>query len=98
MPYIPKELRPALDKTIEELACKITDACNDPQKPWIEAAGLLNYCITRLIMLLLPLNMKYWQIALMTGVIENVKQELYRKVAGPFEDSKCLQNGEVYDN
>jgi hypothetical protein len=40
--------------------------------------------------------MNYEGIALVTGVIENVKQELYRRVATPYEDQKMKAHGDVY--
>ena len=30
------------------------------------------------------------------GVLECVKLELYRRVAAPYEDKKCQENGDVY--
>jgi hypothetical protein len=32
----------------------------------------------------------------MTGVIENVKTEFYRRVAVPYEDKKIADNGDVF--
>jgi hypothetical protein len=31
----------------------------------------------------------------MTGVLENIKQEFYRRAAAPYEDRKINQNGDV---
>ncbi len=30
------------------------------------------------------------------GVLECVKQELYRRMVAPYEDQKCRENGDVY--
>jgi len=30
------------------------------------------------------------------GVLENVKQEMYRRLAAPYEDKKAEENGDVY--
>jgi hypothetical protein len=32
-----------------------------------------------------------------TGVIENIKQELYRRVAATYEDQKILSNGDIVE-
>jgi hypothetical protein len=34
----------------------------------------------------------------MIGVLECAKLELYRRVAAPYEDAKCEDNGDVYDS
>jgi hypothetical protein len=40
-------------------------------------------------------DISYSKIAIITGVLENVKQEFYRRAAAPYEDKKILQNGDV---
>ena len=37
----------------------------------------------------------YPKIAMVTGVLENIKQEYYRRVAEPYEDMKIRQNGDI---
>jgi hypothetical protein len=37
----------------------------------------------------------YPKIAMITGVLENIKQEFYRRVASPYEDKKILENGDI---
>ena len=37
----------------------------------------------------------YAKLAIITGVLENIKQEFYRRVASPYEDLKAKQNGDV---
>jgi hypothetical protein len=32
---------------------------------------------------------------MITGVVENVKQEFYRRVAVPYEEEKIVQNGDI---
>ena len=59
-------------------------------------AGGLNYVITKLITEYWRQNPKYDTIATITGVLENVKQEFYRRVAIKYEDDKQIENGDVY--
>lgn len=59
-------------------------------------AGELNYIITRLVWAFWRANPRYATIATITGVLENVKQEIYRRVFGPYEDRKIEENGDVY--
>jgi hypothetical protein len=40
-------------------------------------------------------NISYKNIAMATGVLENIKQELYRRIAAPYEDRKVLENGDI---
>jgi hypothetical protein len=37
----------------------------------------------------------YPKIAIITGVLENIKQEYYRRVASTYEDQKISQNGDI---
>ena len=84
MPYIDQESRKYFEKYVENL-------------PEIGSAGELNYYITQVIK-------KYWEdtgigyvtIAVITGVLENVKNEFYRRVAVPYEIEKIEANGDVY--
>jgi hypothetical protein len=40
-------------------------------------------------------EISYSKIAIMTGILENIKQEFYRRAAAPYEDRKISQNGDV---
>ena len=40
-------------------------------------------------------NPIYGMIAHLTGVLENVKQEFYRRIAGPYEDEAITRNGDL---
>jgi len=62
----------------------------------LQTAGEFNYVITRLVDTWLGTSLSYHNIALITGVLENVKQELYRRLAIPYEDQKIVSNGDVY--
>lgn len=89
MPYIPADERPALDEAVDRLAAAVRSGVDAPA-----VAGRLNYAITRLVLEVLPVE-RYWQAALATGVLENVKQELYRRVVTPYEDRKQAEHGDV---
>ena len=85
MPYIKPEFRPAIDEVIQQLDKHVI------------TAGDLNYAITKLILRVsIGSGGGYNYIALVTGVLENVKLEFYRKFATKFEDGKEKLNGEVY--
>lgn len=93
MPYIPREQRSALDSRIEALAEAVRAFHDGGNNASI--AGVLNYCITRLA-LEAARPSRYHDIAILTGVFENVKQEFYRMFAAPYEDGKIKENGPVY--
>jgi hypothetical protein len=59
-------------------------------------AGELNFCITVLIDQYLTEHFDYTSLNEAMGVLECVKQELYRRVAAPYEDAKRALNGEVW--
>lgn len=60
------------------------------------SAGELNYAITTLIKQYLSLGVNYAAINEVIGVLECAKLELYRRIAAPYEDGKCKENGDVY--
>ena len=37
----------------------------------------------------------YTKIAVATGVLENIKQEFYRRIASSYEDKKIIENGDI---
>jgi len=57
--------------------------------------GTLNYIITRLCDFWLG-GANYEKYNMVIGVLECVKQELYRRQVAPYEDKKWQQNGDVY--
>lgn len=84
MPYIKQVRR-------DELAgCELVGIFDDL------TPGELNYIITTLLLTYWTKHRSYQAIAEITGVLENVKQEFYRRVAAPYEDAKCAENGDVY--
>jgi len=56
--------------------------------------GRINYCFSRIIYGVMR-DVSYRNIAMVTGVLENIKQEYYRRVAEPYEDIKIRQNGDI---
>lgn len=91
MPYITPEDRPRLDAAIEALARAVRECA--AERGGFE--GHLNYAITRLALEVIP-ERRYASIARVTGVLENVKQEFYRRYAAPYEDEQIARSGDVY--
>lgn len=62
-------------------------------------AGELNYAITMLCNNYLKHRgeKSYTTLNEVVGVLECAKQELYRRLAVPYEEKKCQQNGDVYE-
>lgn len=60
--------------------------------------GELNYAITCMIQtwMLDTGGVSYAKLNAAIGVLECAKLELYRRVAAPYEDTKCNENGDVY--
>ncbi len=59
--------------------------------------GELNYLITSLCVDYLKLNkLSYQTINDVVGALEGAKLEFYRRVAAPYEDTKIIENGDVY--
>ncbi|MBM4273903.1 MAG: hypothetical protein FJ134_05500 [Deltaproteobacteria bacterium] len=97
MPYIAPEHRLELDGLIDQLAHGIlTQAQKSPSDAAF--AGLLNYACTRLALKIVRHRfgpMRYWLIALVTGVFKNIADEFYRRVAAPYEERQMAQSGDV---
>lgn len=76
----------------------IDDGVADHLNPYIITEGDLNYTITRLVDSYASRNGKlsYASINTVIGVLSCVLQEYYRRVAAPYENSKCQENGDVY--
>jgi len=62
-----------------------------------ETAGELNFQITTLIIdYLSVVGVSYQTINDVMGALEGAKQEFYRRVAVPYENTKITINGDVY--
>lgn len=93
MPYIKEEKREELNPCIDNLI-----KCLDPEKDMIleNILGDINYTFSRILGGLIG-TPSYNKIAMITGVLENIKQEFYRRVAEPYEDLKIRQNGDILE-
>ena len=85
MPYIRQVRRDAMEGQLKRLGNIIV------------TAGELNYAITHLV----KTWTQYWvasytTLATVTGVLDNVKNEFYRRVIVPFEEEKLAEHGDVY--
>jgi hypothetical protein len=94
MPYVKQEVRSKLDEEIEALATILSRLSNDDPN---STAGVLNYTFTRLIMQVLENTggIRYHKIASITGMLKNVSDEFYRRVAAKYEDDQILMNGDI---
>jgi len=104
MPYISKDRRENLDPHIEELRYALIKQIpleerngslfQTKPEQLLELSGDLNYCLSRLCAALVC-EPSYKKIVVITGVLENVKQEFYRRLATPYENQKIEENGDV---
>jgi hypothetical protein len=103
MPYVDKNSRNRFDVQIESLVGSLSNVVSDKDVEDFDAnsllncAGNLNYVITRICSGLLRGKVSYAKVAVITGVLENVKQEFYRRAASPYEDKKLQENGDVIE-
>jgi len=85
MPYIKKELRASIGTPA---AYAGTEALTP---------GELNYAVTKVVCGYLTAHgVSYQRISEAISALECAKMELYRRVAAPYEDKKCAENGEVF--
>lgn len=92
MPYISPHDRPDLDPAVDALAAAVRRKAAEHEGGF---EGYLNYAITRLVLGVIPAR-RYASIARVTGVLENVKQEFYRRYAAPYEEEQVERSGDVY--
>jgi hypothetical protein len=106
MPYIKEDRRNTLDHNINELVLYIKMNVNDGSNPYatskltneqfLDIAGDINYSVSRLVSRLMG-EVSYGKIAIITGVLENIKQEFYRRVAENYEEKKITENGDIIE-
>lgn len=112
MPYIKPELRAELDPLLGEIFGVVMGLARqevgakrqaegyatEPSKAEVlmAAAGLFNYAITSLAVDLVGAP-SYAKCSLIRGVMSDASAEFYRRVVAPYEDQKCVENGDVYD-
>jgi hypothetical protein len=101
MPYIDPKMRPKLDIAVQNLYEAMLEVnheaiCTTDAQPGSLTDGIVNYSVTRLLHLMYGRGLTTYQdINRAVGVIECIKQEYYRRVASPYEDTKIKQNGDV---
>jgi len=111
MPYIKKEDRELIDGSgtdgqyyysgLDDFFNKLDNLCESfcvGKEDWPCKPGTLNYIITRMVVWYLGENPNYEKYNSAIGVLECAKQELYRRQIAPYEDEKCEQNGDVYQD
>ena len=92
MPYILREDRVMFDEAITEIVDAIMDEDSETAR-----SGMLNYVISSIIAELINAEgLTYNRLNTYMGVLECAKQELYRRVAVPYEDQKAKANGDVF--
>ncbi len=87
MPYIAKDRREKLDPAVEDLQKSLATLGHNE--------GDLNYVVSRLIGAAFRDETRYHRIARVTGVLDNVSAEFYRRMAGPYEDLAIAKNGDI---
>lgn len=87
MPYIKREQRPKIDELVKPMIEHLKSLQIEDQD------GSLNYAVTKILKELYP--MKYFHLNRALGVLSAIKEEFYRVVVGPYEDTKIKENGEV---
>lgn len=87
MPYIKQEQRPDIDELVTPLLDHLKSL------PLEDQDGSLNYAVTKIIKNLYP--KKYFHFNRALGVMTAITSELYRKIIGPYEDTKIIENGDV---
>lgn len=101
MPYISQEERAELDNHISSLVIAIKNTKTNLNNPndFKNNLGRINYVFSRVISGVMG-NINYSNIAMATGVLENIKQEFYRRIASSYEDKKIAENGDIkeYNN
>lgn len=109
MPYIKEENRLSLDECIDHMVICLKNSAFrssfDPNKnnylneelsneDVLAIVGDINYCISRVVSKLMG-KPSYSKIAMITGVLENIKQEFYRRIGVSLEDKKIIENGDI---
>jgi hypothetical protein len=103
VPYINQDRRKVLDSSIDQLCLSIkslltTDnVFNKTQitnEEFLSICGDINYCFSRIVSNLMK-DVSYSKIVMITGILENVKEEFYRRIAVDYENEKILENEDI---
>ena len=93
MLYVVQEQRDKIDSKINALVEAIDDLMYSPAA----LKGVANYTITRLLLKVMKpaSGWNYSAICDLMGTMTCSQQELYRRLAGPYEDKAIARNGDV---
>jgi len=94
MPYIKQEGRVFLDGCVHRMIECLTEGNELTDQEFMAIMGEVNYMFSRIIAACMG-KPSYAKICMATGVMENIKQEFYRRVASSYEDKKILSNGDI---
>ena len=94
MPYIKENQRAFLDEAVDKNVESISHNNILSDAEFLSVAGELNYIFSSTLGKLMG-NPSYAKLAVITGVLENIKQEFYRRVGEPYEDKKIRENGDI---
>lgn len=96
MPYINTDEREELDPYIRDMVVAIKNTSTNLNNPhdFKNHLGRINYVFSRVLSGVMG-EINYAKIAMATGVIENIKQEFYRRLASVYEDKKIIENGDI---
>jgi hypothetical protein len=94
MPYIKESARLELDDCIHSMVECLTHNNDVTNEEFTVLLGEINYAFSRILSGSMG-QVSYSKIAMITGVLENIKQEFYRRIAEPYEDKKIVQNGDI---
>ena len=72
----------------------INDLRDISNEEFLLILGDINYCFSRVLSRVMG-SVSYSKIAMVTGVLENIKQEFYRRIAEPYENLKIIENGDI---
>ena len=94
MPYIDKAHRSMIDAPLDAFVAELQGLIRSGSIKEDKLEGVLNYCMTKLLKRIYT-PVSYFKINRVIGLLECIKQEYYRTVAGPYEDQKRKEHGEV---
>ena len=87
MPYIKPEERDKWEGVIGEVITIMNELPEDQKD------GELNYLISSFLRRVY--TPRYFNYNRVIGLLECIKQEMYRRVVGPYEDEKIAENGDI---
>ena len=94
MPYINESARLELDDCIDNMVECLTHGNDITNEEFTVLLGEINYSFSRILTKSMG-QTSYSKIAMITGVLENIKQEFYRRIASAYEDKKIVEIGDI---